>query len=69
MKGDDDTKWIYATGQVHAHLGEIDVVNDNIAQGYDVAGNRNDMRIKAQRPAVAYFDPSIHLGIKLDLTA
>lgn len=68
MKADDDTKWIYATGQVHAHLGDIEVVNDNLAQGYDVSGNQNDMKIKAQRPAVAYFDPSIHLGIKLDLT-
>jgi hypothetical protein len=68
MKGDDDTKWIYATGTVHAHLGESTVVNENLAQGYNVSGNQNDLKIKAQRPAVAYFDPSIHLGIKLDLT-
>jgi hypothetical protein len=68
MKGDDDTKWIYATGKVQAHLGRSVVVNDNLAQGYDVSGNANDMRIKATRAAVAYFDPSIHLAIKLDLT-
>lgn len=68
MKGDDDTKWIYATGKVQAHLGKSVVVNDNLAQGYDVSGNANDMRIKATRAAVAYFDPSIHLAIKLDLT-
>ncbi len=69
MQGDDNTKWIYITGNVHAHLGEAVVVNDNVAQGYDVAGNANDMKIKAMRPALAYFDPSIHLGIKVDLTA
>ena len=69
MKGDDDTKWIYATGKVHAALGKPEVVNDTLAQGYDVSGNQNDMRIKATRAAVAYFDPSIHLAIKVDLTA
>jgi len=69
MQGNDDTKWIYATGKVFAHLGKSEVVNDNLAQGYDVSGNANDMKIKATRSAVAYFDPSIHLGIKIDLTA
>jgi hypothetical protein len=68
MQGDDDTKWIYATGKVFAHLGKSEVVNDSLAQGYDVSGNRNDMKIKATRSAIAYFDPSVHLAIKLDLT-
>jgi hypothetical protein len=69
MQGDDNTKWIYATGAVHTHVGKAEIVNDSLAQGYDVAGNKNDMKIKAYRPAAAYFDPSIHLAVKVDLTA
>lgn len=69
MQGDDNTKWIYMTGKVQARLGKPEVVNDTLAQGYNVSGNQNDMRIKATRAAVAYFDPSIHLTIKVDLTA
>jgi hypothetical protein len=68
MQGDDNTKWIYATGRCDVLLGEATVVNENLAQGYDVSGNKNDMKIKATRAAVAYFDPSIHLAIKVDLT-
>ena len=65
----DTNKWIYATGTVRVYLGDVDVVNDNLAQGYDVAGNQNDMRLKAIRPAAAYFDTSIHLAVRVDLTA
>jgi hypothetical protein len=68
MQGSDTTKWIYATGRVDVLLGETVVTNENLAQGYDVSGNKNDVRIKAVRPAIAYFDPSIHLAIKVDLT-
>jgi hypothetical protein len=62
-------KWIYGTGTVKTYLGDIDVVNDNLSQAYDVSGNANDMRIKAIRPAAAYFDTSIHLAVRVDLTA
>lgn len=62
-------KWIYATGTVRTFVGDVDVVNDNLAQGYDVSGNANDIRIKAIRPAAAYFDTSIHLAVRVDLTA
>jgi hypothetical protein len=62
-------KWIYATGTVKVYLGDVDVVNDNLAQGYDVSGNANDMRLKAHRPAAVYFDTSIHLAVRVDLTA
>jgi len=65
----DTNKWIYATGTVRVLLGEPDVVNDNLAQGYDVAGNANDMKIKATRAASVYFDTSIHLAVRVDLTA
>lgn len=62
-------KWIYATGTVRVFLGDVDVVNDSTGQAYDVAGNQNDMRLKAIRPAAAYFDTSIHLAVRVDLTA
>jgi hypothetical protein len=62
-------KWIYATGTVRTYVGDIDVVNDNLAQAYDVSGNTNDMRLKAIRPAAVYFDTSIHLAVRVDLTA
>jgi len=72
--GDTETptainKWMYATGQVRVFLGKPDVVNDSIAQGYDVSGNQNDVRLKAIRPAAVYFDTSIHLSVRVDLTA
>lgn len=62
-------KWMYATGTVKTYLGRVDVVNDNLSQAYDVNGNQNDMRLKAIRPAAVYFDPSIHLAVRVDLTA
>lgn len=65
----DTNKWIYATGTVRTYVGDVDVVNDNLAQAYDVSGNANDMRLKAIRPAAVYFDTSIHLAVRVDLTA
>jgi hypothetical protein len=62
-------KWMYGTGAVKALIGDVDVVADTLAQSYDVSGNQNDMRIKAIRPAAVYFDPSIHLAVRVDLTA
>jgi hypothetical protein len=67
--GTTSAKWIYGTGTIRVFVGDVDVVNDNLAQGYDVAGNKNDMRLKAIRPAAAYFDTSIHLAVRVDLTA
>lgn len=64
-----DNKWIYATGTVRVYLGDVDIVNDSLSQAYDVSGNANDMRVKAIRPAAAYFDTSIHLAVRVDLTA
>lgn len=68
MNGSNTSEWIYATGCVDVHLGKVEVVNDSLAQGYGVSANQNDMRIKALRPAAAYFDPSIHYAVKVDLT-
>jgi len=67
--GTNSAKWIYGTGTVRTYVGDIDVVNDNLAQAYDVSGNANDMRLKAIRPAAVYFDTSIHLAVRVDLTA
>jgi hypothetical protein len=67
--GTTAAKWMYATGTVRVFLGDVDVVNDNLSQAYDVSGNANDMRLKAIRPAAAYFDTSIHLAVRVDLTA
>lgn len=64
----DGNKWIYGTGTVKVYLGDIDVVNDNLSQAYDVSGNQNDMTLKAIRPAAVYFDTTIHLAVRIDLT-
>jgi hypothetical protein len=64
----DGNKWMYATGTVKVYLGKVDVVNDNYSQAYNVSGNQNDMRLKAIRPAAVYFDSSIHLAVRVDLT-
>jgi hypothetical protein len=61
-------KWMYATGTVKTYLGDVDVVNDNLAQAYDVSGNQNDMKLKAIRSAAVYFDTSIHLAVRVDLS-
>lgn len=61
-------KWMYGTSTVKVYLGDIDVVNDNLSQAYNVSGNQNDMRIKAIRPAAVYFDASVHLAIRVDLS-
>ena len=68
MVGTTDVKWIYASGRVGVLLGDSEVVNESLAQGYDVSGNQNDLRIKAQRPAAVYFDPATTYAVKVDLS-
>lgn len=68
MAGTADTKWIYASSNVGVLLGQPEVVNETLAQGYDVSGNQNDLRIKAQRAAAVYFDPATTYAIKVDLS-
>lgn len=58
-------KWMYATGSVDVHLGKIEIVNDNLAQGADVT--INNMRIKAYRPAAVYSDPSMHFAMRVTI--
>lgn len=64
----DTNKWMYGTGSVQVYVGKVDVVNDNNGQAYDVSGNQNDMKLKAIRPAAVYFDTTIHLAVRVDLT-
>lgn len=60
-------KWMYATGPIDVHLGKIEVVNENLGQGIDVSMMQNNMRLKAVRPAAAFFDPSIHYTVRIAL--
>lgn len=60
-------KWMYATGPIDVHLGKIEVVNENLGQGIDVSMMQNNMRLKAVRPAAAFFDPSIHYTVRVAL--
>jgi hypothetical protein len=69
QSGNNDTKWMFATGNVQVHLGKCEVVNETLAQGFDTATGLNDMRIKANRPAAVYFDPTTHYAIKVRLSA
>lgn len=64
---DQDHKWMYATGLVDVNLGSIDIVNTERGHGYNVAGNQNDIRIKAIRPAAVHHEPSVHYGVKVQV--
>lgn len=64
---DQDHKWMWATGIVDVNLGKIEVTTIEPNQGYDVAGNRNDLRLKAIRPAAVHHEPSVHCGIKVQV--
>lgn len=64
---DQNHKWMWATGIIDVNLGAIEVVNTESGHGYDVAGNKNDIRIKAIRPAAVHHEPSVHYGIKVQV--
>ena len=68
MLGTQSTVWIYATSSVDVQLGDPEVVTTTDAAGYAVSGNKNDILYKALRPASVHFDPSVHFGVKVDLT-
>lgn len=58
-------KWMFATGPVDVHLGKVEIVNENLAQGADVT--INNMRIKAYRPAAVFSDPSMHFAVRVTI--
>jgi len=64
---DQDHKWMWATGIVDVTLGKIEVVTKEDSQGYDVSGNKNNLRLKALRPVAVHHEPSVHCGIKVQV--
>ena len=58
-------KWMYATSSVEAHLGKIEIVDEDLASGVDAT--INDMRLKAYRPAAVFSDPSIHYAMRVTI--
>lgn len=64
---DQDHKWMWATGIVDVNLGKIEVVNTEPGHGYDNSTNKNDIKLKAIRPAAVHHEPSVHCGIKVQV--
>lgn len=64
---DQDHKWMYATGLVDVNLGEIQVINTEPGHGYDVEGNKNDIRLKAIRPVGVHHEPAVHYAVKVQV--
>ena len=65
---DQDHKWMWATGIVDVNLGKIEVTTpEGTGAGWDVAGNRNDVRLKAIRPAAVHHEPAVHAGVKVQV--
>jgi hypothetical protein len=59
-------KWMFATGSVDVVLGESDIVNESISQGFNPSVN--DSVVKVQRPAAVSFDPSIRYTAQVTLS-
>lgn len=68
MQGNQTSVWIYATGPVQVVLADPEIVNDLPGDGWTGTSNVNDIRIRAHRTASVYFDPTIHYGVKVNLT-
>lgn len=65
---DQDHKWMWATGIVDVNLGKIEVTTpEGTGAGYDVAGNKNEIRLKAIRPAAVHHEPTVHAGVKVQV--
>ena len=60
-------KWMFATGPVDVHLSKIEIVNENLGQGFTATTNTNTLTVKAVRAAAVYFDPSIFYTVRLAL--
>jgi hypothetical protein len=63
------SQWMYGTSTVTVLLGNAELITTSLAQGWDVVGNDNDLIVQALRPAAVHFDPVLHYGIEVDLTA
>lgn len=65
---DQDHKWMWATGIVDVNLGKIEVTTpEDTGAGWDSVGNRNDLRLKAIRPAAVHHEPAVHCGVKVQV--
>lgn len=65
---DQDHKWMWATGIVDVNLGKIEVTTpEGTSAGWDSAGNKNDLRLKAIRPAAVHHEPAVHAGVKVQV--
>lgn len=60
-------KWMFASNLPYVHLGKSFIVNDTLSQG--VLDTKNDILIKALRPAAVYFDPSTLYATQVTLPA
>jgi hypothetical protein len=58
------TEWMFATGYVDVHLGEVVAVNEDYAHGVDPSVNT--MRAKAARTAAVHFEPCCHYAVRVD---
>ncbi len=65
---DQDHKWMWATGIVDVNLGKIEVTTpEGTGAGWDSVGNKNDLRLKAIRPAAVHHEPAVHAGVKVQV--
>lgn len=65
---DQDHKWMWATGIVDVNLGKIEVTTpEGTGAGWDSQGNKNDLLLKAIRPAAVHHEPTVHAGVKVQV--
>lgn len=65
---DQNHKWMWATGIVDVNLGKIEVTTpDGTSAGWDSEGNKNDLKLKAIRPAAVHHEPTVHAGVKVQV--
>jgi hypothetical protein len=56
---------MFATGAVVVHLGDIQSINTDNSMGFDYT--KNDLTLKANRPAAVLFDPTIYAAAQVTL--
>ena len=67
FSADQDHKWMWATGIVDVNLGKIEVTTPERADGWDVSGNKNDVKLKAIRPAAVHHEPAVRAAVKVQV--
>lgn len=65
---DQNHKWMWATGIVDVNLGKVEVTTpEGTSAGWDSQGNKNDLMLKAIRPAAVHHEPMVHAGVKVQV--